>query len=146
MAYSECIYIERERCRVWYFGHFWLWSCFKEVKWNVCHIVLIVWKVFLQEGIASKTVNHPKVSESTKNYSIESAQYHLKPSATTQSHPLRSIHNPPEPSAIAQNHPQQVNLIRTSCNWSETIHIYLRTLICYQNYPETLKKGLVKTC
>ena len=33
------------------------------------------------------------------------------------------------------------NLVRTSCNWSETIHIRLRTPRYYQNHSQPYKKS-----
>ena len=91
--------------------------------------------------VATKIANHPKPTDTTWS--------HLKPFANTQDHPKPPKAITPKPSKIPQKHPLSpeatFNQSETSCSWSGTVHIHLKTPRYYQYYSKTVKEMLVKT-
>ena len=70
---------------------------------------------------------------------------HLKPLETIQNHPQNHLQSSRNTCYYLWPPTASQNLNRASSNWSETIHIHLRTPRYYQNYSKTIKDGLVKT-
>ena len=97
---------------------------------NKCNFSMM-WKSYCRwfSFVVTKTANHPKPPETTRKHLQPPETIHnpKKPSTRNHLQSLRTILYHPKPPTTSQN------LNRTSCNWSETIHIHLKTTRYYHN-------------
>ena len=106
-------------------------------------------KIFIDSkilySVAFKTANHPKPPETTRNHPqpLETTRNYQNLSTRNHQQSPRTIWYHPKPHITSQN------LNKTSCNWSETIHIHLKTTRYYQPnetlIPQKLEKHNIYT-